>query len=331
MTDRMRDILGELGSAGLRVAWAIAALAIALGSAGLVGSLEGLPGTASRPELTWTADRAIEPGLDAAVDELQATAGRLDRLFEVGRDAFIALVDRDTDRLSTLIARGTDLTRMIDGAATELQADLRRLPGTGLGEELRLSGEVLARRDAIAAAAELTGGLEIAWARVERGGLDGIALIGLLEDHDAAVAAASADGRRRRYQAALRDLDRADALMADADRLMGRLQNTTDVDTLREWLSRSATYDRALRRLYAALRDSAGRVTDEVRDAFAEEQTARDLLPTTTNPLEIIMNDVAQAGVNDALIAIDLTRQGLGEALAELEPAVSGPSPGGAP
>jgi hypothetical protein len=328
---RALAVVRELGAIGLRVAWAIGAVAIALGTAGLIDSLDGLPGTTARPELTWTADRAIEPALDAAIADLRSSATELDRLFEVGRDTFIALVDRDTATLSALIDDGTQLTRTIDRTSATVQADLQALPGTGPGEELRLNDELLRRRDAIGSAARLMGGLDIAWARVERGGIDGIALIGLIEDHDAAVVAATTDGRRRRYQAALRDLARAEGLMAEANRLMTRLQNTTDVATLREWLNRNVAYDRALRRLYTALGDSAGRVTDEVRAAFAEEQAARDLLPRNTNPLEIIMNDVAQAGVNDALIAIDLTRQGLNEALEELEPPAASPAAEAAP
>ena len=41
------------------VAWLVAAVAVALGAAGLVAAIDHLPGGTGRPELTWTADRAV--------------------------------------------------------------------------------------------------------------------------------------------------------------------------------------------------------------------------------------------------------------------------------
>ena len=46
-----------------------------------------------------------------------------------------------------------------------------------------------------------------------------------------------------------------------AAKLRDQLANTIDVDTLDQWLDRSARYDVALRALYAALEDSDGRIT----------------------------------------------------------------------
>jgi hypothetical protein len=321
VTGRVRAAAQEVGGILARALWAISALAIAFGSAGLVASLDHAPGTAARIELTRSADEAIAPGLDAAVDELAGIADEVDRLTETGKDAFVALVGRDTRELSTRIADGTALAAQIDAAGTDLRAELGRLPGTGPGEELRLSAATLARRTAIADAAGRVRGMREAWARIEGGATAAIELTELLEEHDAAIVAATDDGRRRRYRAGLRDLDRADGLMADAVRLQAELANTTDVATLREWLNRSDAYDSALRRLYTALRDSNGRVNDEVRAAFAEEQVARDLLPSTENPLVIIMNDIAQASVNDVLIGIEAAYGELVRALDELETA----------
>ncbi len=43
------------------VAWVAAAAILALGAAGIVTALDHLPGGPGRPELTWSADRAVAP------------------------------------------------------------------------------------------------------------------------------------------------------------------------------------------------------------------------------------------------------------------------------
>jgi hypothetical protein len=302
-----------------RLLWAVLAVAIAFGSAGLVTSLDHEPGTPARAELTWRGDRAIEPALDAALAELRTIDDDLVELADVAKDAIRAMVARDPSTLAGAVDQGTTLIAGIDRSAAALRSDLVSLPGTGSHERLRLSDTVLERRAALAAAIDETTGLLELWARLEVGADQSSRLLGLLERHDLAVVAATEDGRSRRYNAALRDLDRADALMAEARALAVQLRNTTDVATLTEWLSRGEAYDRALRRLYAALRSSAGRVTNEVREAFAEEQAARERLPGTENPLVIIMNDIAQAGANDVAIGIESARGALEEAIREVE------------
>jgi hypothetical protein len=315
--ERTRDELAHAQDVLLRVAWTIAALAIALGGAGLVASLRHQPGTASRAELTWAGDRAIEPGLVAAADDLRALAADLDRLGQVGRAALVAIVSRDTDQLSVLIDEGSALSLEILAANAQLAGALGRLPGTGPGEELRVRGELLARRDAIAEALVATRGVTVAWSQLESGALAATRIIGFLEAHDAAVLAATAEGRQQHYRVAIAHLDRAREQLAAATVIRDALRNTTDVATLDEWLTRNQAYDDALAGLYAALRTSTGRVTQAVRDAFAAEQAARERLPPNTNALVIIMNDIAQGRMNGAVVAIE-------EALGRMDAALNG-------
>ena len=61
--------------------------------------------------------------------------------------------------------------------------------------------------------------------------------------------------------------------------------------------------------------DADGKINKEVRAAFEGEQKARKRLPVDTRPLVVIMNDVAQGGLNQVVISIEETRQSLADAL----------------
>ena len=87
------------------------------------------------------------------------------------------------------------------------------------------------------------------------------------------------------------------------------------MSTLSGWIDRNAAYDTALRHLYDALLSSKGRVTDKVRAAFAGEQAARRQLPPDTRGLVVIMSDIAEGGLNQAVISIEQARGAIGSAL----------------
>ena len=82
--------------------------------------------------------------------------------------------------------------------------------------------------------------------------------------------------------------------------------------------------------LYGALRDSGGVIDDVVRAAFREEGLARADLPPDTKGLVVILADVGQGGLNQAVIAIDQARARLGLALDALNSRDAGTSFGGA-
>ena len=137
---------------------------------------------------------------------------------------------------------------------------------------------------------------------------------------DTEAAAAAREGSAARYAAALTHIDKADAAIDEAKTLRDRLRNAADVQTLDRWLERNETWNLALRELYRGLEASGGKVTDEVRAAFTKERAAFARLPSDTKPLVIIMSDVAQGGLNQAVIAIEEARGSLEEALTPLEP-----------
>jgi hypothetical protein len=100
------------------------------------------------------------------------------------------------------------------------------------------------------------------------------------------------------------------------------------VTTLDSWLDRNAEYDAALRRLYLALDDLGGRVTNEVREARAAERLARDRLPPDGRGMILIMAEIGRGGMNGAVIAIEEVR---GALLKALEEAAATASPDTAP
>jgi hypothetical protein len=299
----------------LALAWAAAAILIALGTAGIVASMNHLPGTTARPELTWTGDRAAEPAMIAATDQLHALADEVDGLGATARQALTLVVAGDVDRLGTTIATGTDQVGTVRAEAAELDALLAAVPGVGSNPELRLSAPVINRYEALTQTRGVTDGLETDWAAFSGRALSAATLTGLLARHDTQTGKAASEGSAAHYQRAIDLLDESDEMIVQARDLRDDLTGSTDVATLTTWIDRNAAYDAALRRLYDALLESDGRVTDRVRSAFEGEQAARRQLPPDTRGLVVIMSDIARGGLNQAVIAIEEARGALSSAI----------------
>jgi hypothetical protein len=314
----------------LALAWLAAILAIALGAAGLVAAVGAPPGT-GRAELTSVGDAAIEPGLAAAQADLRALRDHVTALGQDTRTAIAALVATDRELLLSSIDSGSARIPTIDSLATAIRRDLRALPGIvgSLADplppstELSLGPTSRARWRAIDDGVGAAGGLSVAWARFTTGSLAAERLTTLLLDHDAATAEAAKLGGAGRYADALTQLDTSDGITAEARTLRDKLAAGADTSTLTQWIDRNATYDTALRDLYAALEASRGRVTDAVRKAFATEQAAREALPTDTRALVVILADVARGGLNEIAIAIEAAGGRLDEAVAAADAAAS--------
>jgi hypothetical protein len=300
----------------LAVLWLAAALVIALGTAGIVAGIGGSPGTSARPELTWAGDQAIDPGLTAATADLQELSDRVAGLSDDARVALTALVATDLDLLSSSVDDGAVKLEEIIDRTGALRSDLLALPGIvpdaggplppSVG--LALSSDTQERFRMIWDALDATAGLQVDWARFTGSSIAASRLTTLLANHDEATAAAASEGRAGRYAEALAGLDMSDRIIADSRGLRDQLANTVDVATLSEWIDRNAEYDAALRMLYASLQASGGRVTDEVRAAFAAEQEARERLPADTRGLTIILAEVARGGMNEIAIGVEDAR-----------------------
>lgn len=315
---------GLVRRVALAVAWVAVAAVIALGAAGLVAAMAHQPGTASRPELTWTADQAAGRALEAARTELDALTEDVRDLGVLGRGALAALVGSDAATLAQAVTEGQALAGAIDARTTAIREALALVPGTGPDETIRLSPAVLERRDVLRDALDATQGLSAGWARLAAGALTATRVSTLLTDHDAVAGEAAEIGRSGAYAEALVRLEDAEAMIVEARTLRDGLANTVDVSTLTQWLDRNAEYDAAIRTLYEALVASDGRVTDEVRAAFAAERTARNNLPTDTRGLVVILSEIARGGLNQAVIGIEQARGDLEAALGRL----AEPTPG---
>lgn len=313
----MRDLPRRLA---LTVAWLLAAGLIAFGCAGVVAGIDH-PGGPARPELTWAGDQAIAPVLAKATADLSAVSDDVDELGTQGRGALAALIARDTTLVDQALDNGDAILTRIRTSAATVRAALGEQPMVGSGVELRFGATQRADYQALLDAVAATDDLPVAWIALQAAGATGGQLTSLLEGHDTATFDATAAARRRDYAGALRDLDDAGAKLEAAKQLRTRLQNSIDVSTLNEWLSRNETYDAALRRLYQALVTSKGKATRDVIDAIKAEGEARKQLPPDTRGLVLIMAELARGGANQAVIAIEEARGRIDEALGELSTA----------
>src|SRR5207244_7392369 len=124
---------------------------------------EHQPGTPAREELTWAADEATRPGLEAAAGDLRELSASVDGLGELGRSALAALVSSDTVALSAAIDDGKDQLKTIEAQTEALRDRLRGLPGAGDGAQGRLGVVVRTRVDTVVGAPPATSGLADSW------------------------------------------------------------------------------------------------------------------------------------------------------------------------
>jgi hypothetical protein len=297
------------------IVWLAVAVLIALGGAGVVAAMNHVPATAARPELTWAADQAASARLDEATDHLETLTSSVESLGSYGRQALAAVVAGDVDQVNQVVAAGTLQLGAIEQASTDLEATLDAIPDVGNGSELLLSPEVQDRYDGLVPTPDFSKDLDDDWRLFTGRALDAANLNALLARHDQETAAAAQQGVKEKYPQALLLLDVSDATIRQTKAVRDRLAATTEVETLTRWIERAEQYDAALRHLYEVLVDADGKATRKVRAAFEAEQKARKRLPVDTRPLVLIMNDVAQGGLNQVVISIEETRQSLSDAL----------------
>lgn len=321
----LRGVIAAVRRVLLAIAWLLVMVVMALGGAGIVAQWSHPAGTTARAELTWRADEEVAPLLNSARGDLESINRQVDRLAVLARGALASLTADDQTPFMAALAEGTATARSIEAASAGLQADLLALPGDAAADSIIYGADTLARRSAMRAALESTGGLGRSWAGLTTGSMAVSGLISLLTGHDLTVAAAAADGRAGSYEAALTTLARATAMLDQATAIRDQLANTSDVSTLDAWLSRNRRYDEALVTLYSALRDSGGIVDEAVRAAYREESAARAGLPPDTRGLVVIVADIGRGGLNQAVIAIEQARGRLNLALQALTP-VEGPA-----
>jgi len=296
--------------------WLFAAVVIALGSAGIAGGLDHPPASGARPELTYGADRLVAPLLDASTADLRALSDQVDVLAGEGRQALSALVSGDTSGLKAAIGAGEAQVGTIATAARALRARLAALPPIDAAAAARFGPSTLDRYATLVAALPAVDTLGEEWTRLAAGSVPAVELTTYLAAHDRIAGQAVQLGAAGKYADAIRTLARGTAELAAARIVRDELATRIDTSTLDTWIDRNATYDAAATDLWAAIVASPTRVTPAARAAAAREEAARAQLPTNTSALVVILGDVAQGGLNQAVIAIEDARGRLLDALA---------------
>jgi hypothetical protein len=311
------DLRRWLRTIGLAAAWTVIAVLISAGAAGLVVGMDHIPGTAARAELTSDADATAEARLDEAQAQLADLTEDVQELGALARGALASLSGQDLETVERAVDDGAQLVSGISDRSRAIRAELLAIPGIGgPTAELSTSAEVRRRHAAMLSALEVTEGLDDAWVDLTTGSLAAARLSRLLADHDRIMGAAVLDGREGKYDTAIEKIDEAAAVLTEADTMRIQLANTVDVSTLIEWIRRNRNYEEALRALYLAVDESGGRQTATVREAIANERSARKELPPDARGLVVIMAEIGRGGLNGAVITIEEARGRLADALA---------------
>lgn len=318
--DRLAHVHGRWRRATRRlllgIAWVVTALLVSLGAAGLAVSVDHLPGDATRPERTWVQDTAFQARIEALGPRYDALSADVGRLGDTARTALADLVARRADLLATDLADGDALVASIDAQVTQLGTALDEVQASARPD---LLGErSLAMLASARAALDTTRPIPGEWHSLADQALPAIQLAGVLQRHDSLVFSATQQARAGHYAAALSALKDAGAALDQARQTRDALQARADMSTLTTYIDRMGAYDQALTALYAELGRTGGRLNATGQQLVARVAAAQQLLPPDTRAIVVIMGDVAQAGLNQAAIAIEEARGNLADAVAAL-------------
>jgi hypothetical protein len=301
----------------LVIAWLIVVAVIAAGGAGLVARADNFAGDVARPELTWSYDRAMQPGLQQGAAEAKGVAESTDKLADTARSALVHLLGGNTTGVEDDLSRGdiwlTDITAR-DAKIDEIVAALPYL-----GAPQLLSSGTRDKIAALRAIADATRPLPDRWHHLQLATVPAVDITVVMQAHDSTAFEASQTGVKEDYKGAIAILDEAMAKLDQVAALRDKLAPVVDVTTLSQWIDLNRRHDAALRELYAALLTTKGRVTDEVKKALANYDQAKAQLPPDTRALVVILGDIALGGVNQAAIAVETVRGTVASSVAALD------------
>jgi hypothetical protein len=304
--------------------WLALAVVLALGGAGLVGQLTHPPGDASRGELTWTSDQALGSRLSTISGGLQDIGSLVDALDDDAKAALVAVSSGDADGLQAALDRGAERAKTIDTTAAALRASYAELPGGDPADVTRYSGATLSLRSALGAALEAVGSLSDEWGRVAARTTDAASLTEAIRGHDNTLVDAATAGVKAQYAQAISKCDEALALMNQITIMRNDYVQPGQTTVLDDWIARHLRYDEALLALYDALKASDGKRNATVDAAYKEEEAALADLPADNREIVVIIAQVSQGGLNDAVLAIEFAR---GQIDAAIEAALPTPGP----
>jgi hypothetical protein len=299
------------------LAWTLVAATVALGAAGLDGTLLHPPGGASRAELTYAGDTALATRLDAATRTLTDIADNVDRMAAASKAALGAIASADAEALQSNLERGNGAAVLISASTLDLRKSLTGLPGDDPDAVVQYSNATLVRRAEILAAMDAALTLAESWAQVTGKSLSAARVTSLLQQHDSTVFDASQLGLAAKYGDAVAKLETAKITLADITSLRNEIAAATEVTILDEWIAIHQRYDDALEILYKAIDVAKGRNTLAVQAAKREEKAARANLPADNRAIVVIVAEIAKAGLNQAVLAINDAQGRIERALEE--------------
>ena len=302
------------------IGWLAVAAVLALGGAGIVSQASHPPGDVRREELTYTADVALKVRLDALAAKLEDVGSLVDGLSGDAKASLVAVTSGDGTALQEALDRGTGRARSAETTVDAIRTSLAGLPGEGPAAAATYANATLVRRADLLAAVDAVGSLGDLWDSVTGKAAQAASLTLAIRDHDTIVANAASLGVQAKYSAALDELSKASAALAEIAQLRAEIVTTTDPTVLDDWIARHDTYDRALATLYQALQASGGQRNPVVDEAYRQENIARGNLPADNRQIVVIIAEVAQAGLNDAVVAIEDARGRIDEAVAAVQP-----------
>ncbi|HUG29653.1 MAG TPA: hypothetical protein VMQ65_03945 [Candidatus Limnocylindria bacterium] len=326
MSSAPARILPLVGPVLRGLAWAAVLAVVAASAAGVVDLVWHAPGSPARAELTHPGDAALGVTLDVATAELELIAADMASLAQEAKTALGEVASSDPTRLREALQRGADAAASIDTATGDLRESLIGLPGDGPTAAIEYSNATLVRRAAILAAIDAAAGLTGRWQQVSGRAADAALLTELIGLHDLTVLNAASKGRANEFAEAVEILDGTLLKIEDIQLLRVRLIASSEKTVLDEWIERNTNFDRALRRLYAALDRSGGEVTLAVQSANRDVELAFDQLPPDRRTILVIISEVARGGLTQAVLAIEEASAHVDEALAEANGVIPKPA-----
>jgi hypothetical protein len=315
--DRFRGLIGR----GLvRLGWLALAAGLAFGSAGIVAAAQHAPSSGNRPELTWGADQVMSDKLDAAIRDLARLKDDVDSLGQMTRSTLSSLAQVNQPALQKAWDEGWNNVVAIDAGAADLNDRLQCSAWeSSLQTDLikKYSPALVDRYHRVCQALGSVSPLRDDWQSVVNGSQTAIRVANDIETHDSTAGDALQLATEGRFPEAITKIDSAAADIDDATSVAETLAKVTDVSTLTEWLSRTKNMDDALRLLWQTMIASKGQVTIQVTAALRDVNTAKALLPNSSDVLQVVLYEMAGNLTSDG-ISIETARGALADALSGL-------------
>jgi len=302
----------------MRLWWTALLVLIALGGAGLAVAADRPQNPLQRPELTWRADRAAQPWIQALTDELTIVDRDVVEISRHGRQVLSQLQALDLEPMRSAQAAGDEiiggLTVMLEHLSDVRQNALVALDVSRLGPSTRTAVELLSSATVTAQQ------VPAHWRDLATDGGRVAGLIDALLRHDGLVFRATTAGRQAQWDDALEFMSQAADPLRNATEVRDALADGGDVATLDDLIGRYRTYDEALVALYTYIRET-GRQAGERFDTLQRAvERAQQALPTDSRTMSVIVSEAAGPSLTEALVAIEAAHGDILEALAAVNP-----------